>query len=541
MSQQEERNYQTQMAKAYNWLKEYSLGHEWFGFKTAEQGQYLFQGRGEWENPPTMFYVEIFQRRENYSYVVLDFYLNRNKDAITTVRFHIGWFLQRTKTVLDAYRRLAENIKGRAVDGQSCRVLVGENQDEVQVKNALFDWLNEHAKQLQKVDEEYHVQLERRQIGRLCHAGLLSENDERLGVPENAEFGSATQDVAIPIAQGEKETTNNQGNKMNNDTDAPPEIPRNRIVFGAPGTGKSRRLKKEAEKSFTEANSERVTFYATYSYAQFVGSYKPVMKDVGGEEKISYEFVPGPFLRMLVNALKNPKEKFLLIIEEINRANAAAVFGDMFQLLDRDAEGKGKSEYAVATSEDIRRYLVKEGLDADAVKKIQIPANLYLWATMNSADQGVFPLDTAFKRRWSFKYIGIDDGEPQAPDLKIQIKNQTYDWKTLRKFLNRLLVLNGVNEDKLMGPFFLKNASEFNAKVLMYLWEDAARMCRRAVFGEIMTYSELCDEWEEKGIEIFDVAKFDDTKLNGCREALQQGENPPTKDDAAPAQETNNN
>ena len=325
---------------------------------------------------------------------------------------------------------------------------------------------------------------------------------------------------------------------MNNDTDAPPEIPRNRIVFGAPGTGKSHRLKEEAEKSFADANRERVTFYATYSYAQFVGSYKPVMKDVGGEEKISYEFVPGPFLRMLVNALKNPDEKFLLIIEEINRANAAAVFGDMFQLLDRDAEGK--SEYAVATSEDVRRYLVKEGLDADAVKKIQIPANLYLWATMNSADQGVFPLDTAFKRRWSFEYIGIDDREPQAPDLKIQIKNQTYDWKTLRKFLNRLLVLNGVNEDKLMGPFFLKNASEFNSKVLMYLWEDAARMCRRAVFGEIMTYSELCEKWKEKGVEIFDVAKFDDTKLNGCREALQPGDNPPTKDDAAPAQETNN-
>ena len=288
----------------------------------------------------------------------------------------------------------------------------------------------------------------------------------------------------------------------------------NRIVFGAPGTGKSYRLNEEAKKSFSEANCERVTFYATYSYAQFVGSYKPVMKKVEGQEKIAYEFVPGPFLRMLVKAMKNPKEQFLLIIEEINRANAAAVFGDMFQLLDRD--GEGKSEYAIATSEDVRHYLVKEGLPEDVAKEIRIPANLYLWATMNSADQGVFPLDTAFKRRWSFEYIGIDEGEPQAPALKIV----TYDWKTLRKFLNRLLVLNGVNEDKLMGPFFLKDAAEFDSKVLMYLWEDAARMCRRAVFGEIKTYSDLCKSWADKGIVVFNTKTFDDKILQGFEDDL---------------------
>ena len=301
---------------------------------------------------------------------------------------------------------------------------------------------------------------------------------------------------------------------------------RNMIVFGAPGTGKSYLLEEKRKgnengvRVFPDANYERVTFYATYSYAQFVGTYKPVMKGEGVNEKIAYQFVPGPFLRTLVKALNRPEENFLLIIEEINRANAAAVFGDVFQLLDRGVDGV--SDYSIAASEDVKKYLEKvltEGGKQALVKLsgsvdvLKIPANLYLWATMNSADQGVFPLDTAFKRRWSFEYIGIDEGAPKAPDLKIQIKNEIYDWKTLRKFLNRLLVLNGVNEDKLMGPFFLKDSTEFDSKVLMYLWEDAARMCRRAVFGGIKTYSELCKSWADMGIVVFNTKAFDDKDL----------------------------
>ena len=399
--------------------------------------------------------------------------------------------------------------------------------------------------------EREHFTDEDRQLIRDCYRFILSlmpqnpQERARLFGERTGQHGNTGR--GNPMAAGNpdgdaKEDDDGAGNQNEREN-----LMRNKIVFGAPGTGKSYQLNEEAKKSFAEVNSERVTFYATYSYAQFVGTYKPVMKDVEGREKISYEFVPGPFLRMLVNALKNPNEKFLLIIEEINRANAAAVFGDVFQLLDRGVDGV--SEYSIAASEDVKKYLenvLTEGGKQALVKlsgsvdKLKIPANLYLWATMNSADQGVFPLDTAFKRRWSFEYIGIDDGEPKAPDLKIQIKNQTYDWKLLRKFLNRLLILNGVNEDKLMGPFFLKNTSEFNSKVLMYLWEDAARMCRRAVFGEIKTYSDLCDEWEKKGVDIFEVAKFNDDELKGCLASLLPAGNTPPKDGVAPAQETNN-
>lgn len=236
------------------------------------------------------------------------------------------------------------------------------------------------------------------------------------------------------------------------------------------------------------------------------------------EEKIAYEFVPGPFLRMLVKAVNepDPERNYLLIIEEINRANAAAVFGDVFQLLDRGVDGV--SEYSIAASEDVKKYLEKvltEGGKQTLAKlsgsmdMLKIPANLYLWATMNSADQGVFPLDTAFKRRWSFEYIGIDDGEDDAANLTIAGGGTGgYEWKKLRKFLNGLLTEYGVNEDKLMGPFFLKDSSEFGSKVLMYLWEDAARMCRRAFFGEkIKTYSDLLKGWQKKGVGIFKEQK----------------------------------
>lgn len=346
--------------------------------------------------------------------------------------------------------------------------------------------------------------------------------------------------------------------------------PRNLIRFGAPGTGKSFGLKKEACGSEDENGKfqpgkfenrwERVTFYPTYSYAQFVGTYKPVMKPIIGndgkdeldakgnvKEDISYEFVPGPFLRMLVKALNEPEKDWCLIIEEINRANAAAVFGDVFQLLDRGSDGD--SEYAIAASEDIKKHLKKKldgkgkskltkltgsQVDSDGDVDLKIPRNMYIWATMNSADQGVFPMDTAFKRRWEFEYIGVDEeadadkkkGE-DARCTKWTIDGVNYNWDEVRRVINGLLSANGVNEDKLMGPYFIQPATKeetsitlgaFSSKVLMYLWEDAGRMIRRKLFGdEINTYSKLVKKWgEEKvGIRVFeDAVKRDKDKLD---------------------------
>lgn len=304
------------------------------------------------------------------------------------------------------------------------------------------------------------------------------------------------------------------------------EYAHNRIIFGAPGTGKSYTLNNEKDKLISQREDyERVTFHPDYSYANFVGTYKPVpCKDSYGNETITYEYVPGPFMRILVKALQNSKEDkikpFLLIIEEINRANVAAVFGDIFQLLDRD--DNNVSQYPITTSKDMRDYLVKSlGGDSEDYTEIKIPNNMFIWATMNSADQGVFPMDTAFKRRWDFDYLGIDDNEKDIDDKEITLGrgkyNHTVKWNELRKAINDELSKYRVNEDKLLGPYFIskkilsqndKFIDTFKSKVIMYLFDDAAKQKRNTLFNGCEEksrnqYSKICKEFEEKGVGIF--------------------------------------
>ena len=288
---------------------------------------------------------------------------------------------------------------------------------------------------------------------------------------------------------------------------------RNVIYFGAPGTGKSYNLNQDKEKIIKDENDyERVTFHPDYSYANFVGTYKPVPK----ADSISYEYVPGPFMRSLVKSLKYPEKPFLLIIEEINRSNVAAVFGDVFQLLDRDKNNE--SRYSIETTEDMRNYLKSE-LNED-YEKIKIPSNMFIWATMNSADQGVFPMDTAFKRRWDFKYFGINYNEELIKHIKVNLNNQEISWNDLRKAINNELLSYRINEDKLLGPFFAFNEyldedlsdeefkEIFKNKIIMYLFEDAAKAKRNDLFAGArennnVIYSRVCELFDSKGIEIF--------------------------------------
>lgn len=307
--------------------------------------------------------------------------------------------------------------------------------------------------------------------------------------------------------------------------------PRNRILFGAPGTGKSFTLNHEKDALLADGGEyERVTFHPDYSYANFVGTYKPVpCKDSDGKDAITYSYVPGPFMRTYVKALKNSRtdapKPFLLVIEEINRANVAAVFGDVFQLLDRGNDEA--SEYPIQASEDIKKYLVTElGGNPDDYSEIRIPDNMFIWATMNSADQGVFPMDTAFKRRWDFTYLGIDDSEAGIVGKKVILGQGDYrrivEWNALRKAINNELLTYKVNEDKLMGPYFIskKNLPEsdmidtatftriFKNKVIMYLFDDAAKQKRITLFGGCdekakNQYSKICREFDTKGVYIF--------------------------------------
>lgn len=308
---------------------------------------------------------------------------------------------------------------------------------------------------------------------------------------------------------------------------------RNRIIFGAPGTGKSFRLNNEKSDLLSAGGEyERVTFHPDYSYANFVGTYKPVpCKDSDGKDAITYEYVPGPFMRTYVKAIQSNREDnplpYLLIVEEINRANVVAVFGDIFQLLDR--KDNGTSEYPIQTSKDMRDYLAKPdvlGGNPDDYKTISIPSNMFIWATMNSADQGVFPMDTAFKRRWNFDYLDINSNEEDIKGKFVTLGKGVYsraiEWNELRKSINNTLSSYKINEDKLLGPYFLSRIivvpstgneinsdifiSTFKSKVLMYLFEDAAKQKRASLFDgcrDTTQYSSICEEFDKIGIEIF--------------------------------------
>lgn len=285
----------------------------------------------------------------------------------------------------------------------------------------------------------------------------------------------------------------------------------------------SRQEKKDGSDTADDNNAER-------NHGRAIRPYVNLSKPSSGKKDISYEYVPGPFMRMYVKALKNSRtdniKPFLLIIEEINRANVAAVFGDVFQLLDRGSNFV--SEYPIQATEDIKKYLAKElGGKPEDYNKIKIPDNMFIWATMNSADQGVFPMDTAFKRRWDFTYLGIDDNDKELQGKFVTIgskEKQRIEWNELRKAINEFLAEAKINEDKQLGPYFISKSivipkdggteidsklfcDAFKNKVLMYLFDDAAKQKHQSLFEGsakgYTRYSKICEAFDEQGIGIF--------------------------------------
>lgn len=250
------------------------------------------------------------------------------------------------------------------------------------------------------------------------------------------------------------------------------------IYYGAPGTGKSHLI----NESFSDF--KRITFHPEYSYFDFIGGLRPVYTD-----SLKYEFIPGPFLDAYIYALKNPGKKCGLIIEELNRSNTARVFGDIFQLLDRGEDGWSK--YPI-TNKDINDYLVNSH-EMENIN-IKLPPNFSIIASMNSADQGVFVLDSAFKRRWEFEYIPIEPEKATHSNEIVEGFNLT--WIKVISSINERLSEIGVEEDKLIGEYFLnpkeiKDIKKVASKLLLYLWDDVVRYQRETIFSESKRFSHI--------------------------------------------------
>ena len=264
------------------------------------------------------------------------------------------------------------------------------------------------------------------------------------------------------------------------------EIGTNILFYGVPGAGKSF----EIDKRIVKERSERVVFHPDYTYSDFVGQILPrVIKQEGElEGKLRYVFEPGPFTKILDKAVNDPDKKmYYLVIEEINRGNAPAIFGDIFQLLDRNENGAGKYQI---TNYDIARAVYGEGNENTS---ISMPSNLTILATMNTSDQNVFTLDTAFQRRWEMHLIKNDVKAADHADKVIEGSN--ISWGEFASITNdeiiRFAEETGSSEDKRLGAYFAKNdelsKEKFPEKVLKYLWDDAFKMDRYSYFNEKMS------------------------------------------------------
>lgn len=323
---------------------------------------------------------------------------------------------------------------------------------------------------------------------------MMTENDK------NLEFDYVFQRCFVN-AKDNAGFTNSNANKA--------IIPSSNILlYGVPGCGKSHKVEEEYEsKITTEKNKVRVVFHPDYTYSDFVGQLLPVLKEVENaqgvtEEKLQYEFVPGPFTQILKTAYAEPDQQCLLIIEELNRGNAPAIFGEIFQLLDRNDDGKSK--YSIY-NRDISMALYDE-----PNKPIELPSNLTIVATMNTSDQNVFTMDTAFQRRWQMEHI------PNKFDFKTahvnkHLPNSKISWGAFAQTINKKMhTVNsgfGSTDDKSLGVYFatdndLDNAKRFAEKVLKYLWDDAFKLGRQVLFSN-------CSEGLSSVIEAYEEAAGD--------------------------------
>lgn len=268
-----------------------------------------------------------------------------------------------------------------------------------------------------------------------------------------------------------------------------------KIYYGAPGTGKSHKIEAILTE-IPEDQKERITFHPEYDYSCFVGGYKP-SSDASGD--IKYKFVPQVFTKIYIDAWKNPYKDYYLAIEEINRGNCAEIFGDLFQLLDRN------SNYSISPSKELKDHLEKELTSPEEKRGIQngkmkLPTNLHILASMNTSDQSLFPMDSAFKRRWSWEYIPInyeskneDNSNNESYNYVVKINDtQSFKWIEFIESVNFQIKSNrNLGSDKCIGNYFIKpedkeiSLEEFVNKAIFYLWIDVFKDEDESIFSLI--------------------------------------------------------
>lgn len=284
----------------------------------------------------------------------------------------------------------------------------------------------------------------------------------------------------------------------------------NKIYYGAPGTGKSHIVNQLIKGK--EDRTERITFHPEFDYASFVGGYKPTMKG----DDIRYEFVPQAFTNIYVKAWNDPGNDYYLVIEEINRGNCAEIFGDIFQLLDRN------DSYKITPSKELKEYLEKEFSSNENIsgEKLLLPPNLNILATMNTSDQSLFPMDSAFKRRWNWEYIPINyefSSDNKSSEFVVQLSdNQTFLWLNFIKAVNEIIKQNdNLGMDKCIGNYFIKpddkliELSEFINKAIFYLWNDVFKdeMEDDSIFKGKTTYEDFFPIGTQGNIKVNEILK----------------------------------
>lgn len=451
-------------------------------------------------------YVVFICSTSSYSeYLSTVFYI---LDSRTNIQFK--------KEIDDIYEKLKDDIRYHKL--LTCIESIEQTSDgSFKIKDDYIDYVN---KKIYLFETSKKIKCNSKQYEKLLSSDESLLNDDSLKENDMERYDS------VDLSSIEE-------NKVNEC------ISRNLIIYGAPGTGKSNKLEKEYREKYFKNDFlySRVTFNPNYSYTDFVGVYKPTPIYIDKENDsakyyksnkvdeldkkmlpvIDYTFVPGEFIEILCRALNDETHNYLLLIEEINRADVTSVFGDVFQLLDRDDEGK--SQYGIAFNKDVMDYIAsKVTKKTDCFikdEKVRIPSNMYIWATMNSADQNVIKMDTAFKRRWDFDYIGLDTYENGAENIYIKFNflDKKIKWNDFRHVLNDYLIeVVEVSEDKLIGPYFITDLRKdiedgieikyitdaaLKYKLLLYLKDDVVRLNPTEVFKENYTFGKLIEKYDE--------------------------------------------